>query len=410
MNLNSMPGLTMFFVGTILVLVIWFHRKYDEKAVHFGPTILTTTGIFATFVGIAVGLLDFNANNIQASVPALIGGLKTAFWGSVIGVGGALSLKFRQLLFGNPVAPATEDAPKDGVTAEHLAQLLKAIQQALVGQDDSTLITQMKLARQENNDRLDALKKAQVEALEKLSELGSKALIEALKDVIRDFNDKLTEQFGENFKALNQAVGELVTWQNQYKAHIEKVEETNATIAAAMKESSDSYKKLVGDAEAFTNVSRDLSGLLTALDEQRTELRQSLEMLSKLVASAATGLPQIEEKILQITQQLSTAVTQNQTELSKALTENANLVRTSIESSTKDIGKVNSDFAAEIAAMVAKTKEQVTVLDTALAEELTKSLEGLGRQLAALSEKFVSDYSPLTDRLRDLVKVAERAQ
>ena len=63
---------------------------YNEKAVSFGPTILTTLGIFATFLGIAFGLSEFDANNIQASVPALLGGLKTAFWASVAGVGGAL--------------------------------------------------------------------------------------------------------------------------------------------------------------------------------------------------------------------------------------------------------------------------------------------------------------------------------
>jgi hypothetical protein len=32
--------------------------------------------------------------------------------------------------------------------------------------------------------------------------MGSKALVEALRDVIRDFNQNLTEQIGENFKEL----------------------------------------------------------------------------------------------------------------------------------------------------------------------------------------------------------------
>ncbi|WP_166484973.1 hypothetical protein [Nitrosomonas eutropha] len=45
----------------------------------YDPTILTTTGIFATFFGIALGLADFDAANIQASIPALLAGLKTAF-------------------------------------------------------------------------------------------------------------------------------------------------------------------------------------------------------------------------------------------------------------------------------------------------------------------------------------------
>jgi hypothetical protein len=59
----------------------------------------------------------------------------------------------------------------------------------------------------------------------------------------------------------------------------------------------------------------------------------------------------------------------------------------------------SSEHNRQIAEMVAKTKDQIAALDRALSEELTKSLESFGRQLSALSEKFVSDYTPLTDRL-----------
>jgi hypothetical protein len=50
--------------------------------------------------------------------------------------------------------------------------------------------------------------------------------------------------------------------------------------------------------------------------------------------------------------------------------------------------------------LATKTKDQVSVLDKALSEELQKSLESLGRQLTALSERFANDYTPLTNSLR----------
>jgi hypothetical protein len=406
-DFGALPLQTQVFVASISILTLYFHVRYNEQSVNYGPTILTTTGIFATFVGIALGLSTFNSANIESSVPALLGGLKTAFWGSIAGVGGALTIKFRQLLFGNPKSFAGTGVEGE-VTAHDLAQLLKGIQQSLVGSDDSTLITQMRLARQENNDRLDALKKAQIEALEKLSELGSKQLIEALKDVIRDFNNKLTEQFGENFKQLNEAVGKLVTWQDQYKRHIDEITGRIAVITAAMKESADHYQQLVGKAEVFTKVSADLSGLLTGLETQRTALTASLKMLGDLLVAASSGLPQIEKKIMEFTDQMTSAVLRNQTDLNKALTENAAQIRTSVVTSGKDIAKLNADITRDVTAIIAKTKEQVSVLDTALAEELKKSLESLGRQLAALSEKFVSDYGPLTEKLQRLVQVAAR--
>ena len=52
---------------------------------------------------------------------------------------------------------------------------------------------------------------------EHISKAFSEAIIEELKAVIREFNQKISEQFGENFKQLNKAVGKLVEWQNNYK-------------------------------------------------------------------------------------------------------------------------------------------------------------------------------------------------
>ena len=47
-------------------------------------------------------------------------------------------------------------------------------------------------------------------------------LIGALENVISDFNNKITEQFGENFKQLNSAVGSMLEWQKEYKDHVNK--------------------------------------------------------------------------------------------------------------------------------------------------------------------------------------------
>jgi hypothetical protein len=95
---SALPHHTQFFLFFVALLTLYFHFKYGEKTLTYGPTILTTTGIFATFFGIALGLADFDTTNIQASVPALLAGLKTAFWASVAGVGGALTIKFRELV------------------------------------------------------------------------------------------------------------------------------------------------------------------------------------------------------------------------------------------------------------------------------------------------------------------------
>lgn len=436
----TLPLVAQTSVAFVVLLTIFFHATFRQKTVSYAPTILTTTGIFFTFLGIALGLANFNTENVQASFPALLGGLKTAFWASVAGVGGALTIKFRHYFFG--VRQEEPGAGAEGeITAEDLARLLGGIQHALVGTDEATLISQMKLSRQDTNDRLDALKKAQNEALQKLSEMGSKALVEALRDVIQDFNSRLTEQFGENFKQLNEAVGKLLSWQDRYRTFIDEITLRLVQIVNSMTAATASYTELVGKADTFSKISQDLSGLLAGLEVQKQQLVGSLKALTDLLQAASGSLPQIEAKVMELTGQLSSAVRQTsqdvgrsvaenslllrtsaqeatkqiatgiaeqQKEISKALAENVLLIRNSIQGVSQDFTKVNQDFNKQITELTTKTKEQVAVLDAALAEELKKSLESLGRQLAALSEKFVSDYGPLTDKLKLLVDVGRR--
>ncbi|PFP21772.1 hypothetical protein COJ96_25520, partial [Bacillus sp. AFS073361] len=84
--------------------------------------------------------------------------------------------------------------------------------------------TQLKLMRQEQVDELRSLRTSFETFSQKMAEDGSKALIEALKEVIRDFNTQINEQFGENFKHLNASVEKLVIWQQQYKEELDKLQ------------------------------------------------------------------------------------------------------------------------------------------------------------------------------------------
>ena len=169
-ELTQLPIITLVSVSLVLLITVIFHGTYSDKTVEFGPTILTTTGIFFTFLGIAIGLKEFDVSNIQASVPELLAGLKTAFWASVAGLGAALTLKARHYAFGLPVRKDGE--PAAGATVDDLAESLKGIHWALAGDSDATLVSQLKLMRQDLNDRLDGLKKAQTEALQMLSEMA----------------------------------------------------------------------------------------------------------------------------------------------------------------------------------------------------------------------------------------------
>jgi hypothetical protein len=77
-----------------------------------------------------------------------------------------------------------------------------------------------------------------------------------------------------------------------------------------------------------------------------------------------------------------------------------------IESSEDSNRQVNNHLKT----LSENTQKQVVALDKALSDELTKSIQTLGEHLTALSRRFVQDYTPLTESLRNLVQSAGRVQ
>ena len=68
-SLNSDIVNTIFLFSMLIIfaLGIGLARKGTQvDFVNYVPTLLTTAGIFGTFLGIVMGLLDFNQNNIEA--------------------------------------------------------------------------------------------------------------------------------------------------------------------------------------------------------------------------------------------------------------------------------------------------------------------------------------------------------
>lgn len=483
---HEMSYTTEGFIGVITLCAIYLHLRYSPSIAHKAPAFLTTLGILGTFTGIALGLLDFNTSDIQKSVPDLIDGIKTAFWASAWGILCALTIKVRDIA--SDGRKKISEKVSTGATINDLASLLKAVQQALVGNDDSTLIGQIRLARQDSNDRIDKLSRATEEArqdsnyrLEALTrsldqfgrtvaENNSRVLIDALKDVIREFNEKISEQFGENFKQLNQAVGQILVWQERYRQQMAEMIEQQQITSQNMATATEAYQRLMERAEAFDAVAKSMGSLIEGLEAQRRQLDEALSSLATLINTAAKGFPEIEKKITEMVQQVGNgvraandefraALLASVTQMSKQVGENitatnnelkmvlvnaakqtgesvkaahdsVQLAGTGVKAASEGMKAIgenmktsndelknvlltaiqnsNREFNSHIDHMVQKMREQTVTLDTALKSQLTTSLESLGRQLAALSARFADDYTPLTEKLRGVLEMVPR--
>jgi len=177
--------------------------------------------------------------------------------------------------------------PKDGMatgaTVDDLASQLSGLNRSIAGTDDSTLLSQVRVLRSETNDRLDRLNHLFERFAENVVEANSKALIQALTEVIKDFNVKLNDQFGENFKYLNAAVEKLVVWQKQYEQQLNALIEQETVTRKSMTESTLRYAELVNKSAVFTTTAESLRDLLVGNQARSQQLFSSLWSLDDLM-------------------------------------------------------------------------------------------------------------------------------
>jgi hypothetical protein len=294
----ALNGFTQFAAVLISVIGLLFHIRWSRRATALGPTILTTLGIFFCFAGIAWGLLDFNPSDVRGSVPHLLQGIRTSFWSSVVGIFWALTVKIRVALFGDAKIKAS--GAQEGATVDDLARLLVELNHSIAGGDDSALLNQVRLLRGDSNDRIDRLSEAFDRYAENIAEVNSKALVRALSEVIRDFNVKLNEQFGDNFRRLNSGVERLVAWQVQYEKQLQALIEQETATRESMTEAVLRITDVVNVASEFAAVARSLQNIVGALNEQSERLSQALMVLSELIGEVQRGLPVIEQRIVQM--------------------------------------------------------------------------------------------------------------
>jgi predicted nuclease with TOPRIM domain len=395
-----------------------FYKSLSNNA----STYLTSIGIFFTFLGIFLALREFNVNNINTAVPKLLDGLKLAFLSSVCGIGGSIIYRIIRPLKLNLL--------------EQLVKLNKgteSVKDALVGEGDSSLSTQMIKLRNDFRD-----------FAEKVTEDGSNALIKALEEVMRDFNAKINEQFGENFKQLNEAVTALLEWQKEHKKQVEELTEIFRETQKGIDTVKDNIVLIETSTGKIPEQMSKVEDAFTLTEERMVELHGGLSSLSEMRTKAEDALPHIEKQLTGLTEGLATSINNQMDSISQifesqsnksAETENKfngvldslNMAADGLLETTKDTSdqvkgiivdfqKQQSDLSRELQDTlkasvddIEKTLNQsVTSLDSSMQQTLQRSLDMLGQNLTAISKRFVDTYEPFADRVSDFMNKTNR--
>lgn len=413
------------FFGLMVVLALIDIASYFWKAGEHHRNFkgeIVGLGILGTFFGIFIGLQTFDPRSIQESIPPLLDGLKTAFLTSIAGMGISMLLTVFQTIVRTRAALRADD-PLQALVQDLLAATLQANQDSSANQ--TALLEQIRNGRMEQRD--EALKVRQVfessfttmnaslqEALTKLSEGASKEIIKALEDVIKDFNENLTQQFGENFKQLNAACLKLVEWQDNYKGIIEQVEATLRQSATAIEATDKTLQSIAEKNSEFEKLCTRLGDVISTSDENTQALNEHLtqqkalaELVAGLVSKVQLSIGVANEQLRSATERtertISTALGRAEegiTNADKKFSETTVAILASFKriedenrGSMTNVSKAFSDHCNTVAGNLRETKQGV--------DELTTKIQGsLTAQAQSLSD-LTKRTTEMTDKTRD---------
>ena len=145
----------------------------------------------------------------------------------------------------------------------------------------------------------------------------------------------------------------------------------------------------------------------TSMDEQREALTSQLQHLQTAISTALENVDQqLSEASLGFSASVNASVRESQMSVNQQREVLTNLTQGLREQLENVVTTTNNSLDATLRRSTQHIIDQVEKLDEELGKELRKSLTMLGSQLTSLSEKFVEDYEPLTERLREIVTIA----
>lgn len=364
--------------------------------------------------------------------------MKTAFLSSVFGVFLSILLKIIYTIFSktdsknkeNNALDAqaivdnfyeqTEQLKKQNQYTESLISHIENLVKSLGSDSDSSVLGQLKLLRGDLSDRqtqfrhliepmatnllsIQSLVQDNQQVFERfenklwiklqdfadmMSRSATEAVIEALKQVIQDFNHNLTEQFGENFKELNKAVTLLVEWQENYKKQLNEMISLYHAGVQSLSTTEMSVANIENSTKSIPTTMEHLSKVISTNQNQIDNLENHLNTFAQVRDKAVEALPEIQKQI---------SLMLENTE--KANVELVDGLKQSGEKLASDIVSISNDF-----------KEKTLETSNKLAKSFIENGEMFTSKLTQATEPLVvsitKNHSALVESAAVLEKTA----
>lgn len=452
MNTNTVTDIfIIIMILAFLLAVIWSKKGINQSFVNYAPTLLTSLGILGTFLGIVLGLLEFNTTNVEGSIVKLLDGLKVAFITSVIGILGSILIKF--LINANIITPKIiEEQKEQDIDISDLYNIMNMqnenlikLQNVLSDNQESSIIGQMKLMRSDitdnnkkNNEQLLILSQHlntivelgnyQKESFngfqfnlwnklqdfaDMLSKSATEQVIEALNNVIKDFNEKLTEQFGENFKQLNNAVIKLVDWQENYKNQLEQMKNQFDLSVDSMSDMEKSIEQISTHSKSIPESMSNLEIVINTNQNQVEELNRHLEVFKDMRDKAVEAVPAIKEQVEKTLEGFSNASNEIMTNIASSTDKISITLVQNAENFADNVSKTNGaliDSSDTLKSSSTEIREQLdaTILDLnkhvrIMIEDLSSNSKDISTNFKAVGESLEKELTKTNNKFNSML-------
>ena len=268
------------------------------------------------------------------------------------------------------------------------------------------------------------------EIVELLSRSPTEEIIDALKTTIREFNEHIAEQFGDNFKQLNQAVGNLLVWQSEYR---DRLEEMGRQYDASVRSLDVTERSVASIAESGGAIPAQMERLATILETNDAKLRElethleafasardravaAVPEISRIVDDTVTGLSKAGSALTEGVEGSATSMTnaversvRNYVDATDRVNENVQAVTqrthdetvrlfSSLEKSIEEAYRNSSESVKQLVI------EQSTHMGEARRKETDDVMQDMGVALASITRKFTEDYAQLVQEMDRVIR------
>jgi DNA anti-recombination protein RmuC len=367
-------GSLFLIMTTVLISGIKSLREYGQDIIE--PGTFQKLGMIGTMIGLVYVFYEFDISNIST----MIQGTAYAIFSTLIG------LVFDQIYLWRK-RKYTDTITSDDTNGliQKIVDQISQIQSKIPEINSSELLLEeIKLGRTESNNNLLSIKNEMINFTQKLAKNNTEALIEAVKNVMRDFNSKINDNLGDTFKQLNSSVENLVKWQSDYKDYLDNYDKNLRMALNGIKSSDETLENishnLISLPESVNSLGELIKqiGVITDYQKQHVnELDDRLIAFSEMKDKAINAFPLIQNNLENITTRLDS----DMTNVSNSIKESSDRLTNVSEKQIKHLNDIAENMDTNISNSISTMNQNITKVNEKISENIDIQYKDLNSHL-----------------------------